>query len=190
MTDAEILDMTGGLEAPDVEPEPPAKTEVPGKDAGAPYGRDARGRPRRKPGPKPGARAPRKSAAARPATPKRTAYQNHRDGVAGILQLIAAPLAIAGQKNPVALADAAAITLHTPAVADGLAQVAEQDSRVAAILDRITQVGPYAAVIAPLVALGAQLAVNHSLIPRELGAQLGAHAPEAVIEHVAQMAAA
>jgi hypothetical protein len=104
--------------------------------------------------------------------------------------LAAAPLAIAGQANVAALADAATLTVYADPVADGFQQVAETDARVAAVLDRVMQVGPYAAIIAPLIGLVTQLGVNHRLVPEALGAQLGAMSPAAIIEHVMGPAAA
>jgi hypothetical protein len=42
--------------------------------------------------------------------------------------------------------------------------VAEQDPKVARVLDRICAVGPYGALVTAVVGLGAQLAANHGRI--------------------------
>jgi hypothetical protein len=104
--------------------------------------------------------------------------------VKGLVQLVAAPLVIAGQRNKAALADAAALTAYADPLADGFQTVAENDARVAQVLDRVLQVGPYAAILAPLIGLVTQLGVNHGAIPTELGTQLGALPPDDLIAHV------
>jgi len=163
------------------------KREVPGKDAEAPYGRTASGNPRRKPGP----RGPRSSSSsstprrpATPRTPRKPSMPDYRPGIVGIAQLVAAPLAIAGQRSPVALADAAAITVHAAPIAEGLQAAAQMDARVAAILDRVLQIGPYAMVVEPIVSLVVQLAANHEVIPITAARGLGAMSRDELIEHV------
>jgi hypothetical protein len=167
-------------------PEPNATT-----DAEAPYGRRADGTPKAKPGRPKGSRSSTGSPAAprpprpRSSTPRKAASKpDYRQGVAGLFQLAAAPLALAGQRNKALLADSATLIAFSEPMANGLQTVAEQDARVAAVLDRVLSVGPYAAVIAPLIGLCTQLAVNHGVIPVEVGQSMGAAHPDAVIEHV------
>lgn len=172
------------LPIPEVADQVPDPAPADGRDDEAPWGRTSSGKPRRKPGPKPGTKpaAPKPRAAS--SAPRKPKAPDYRTGVLGIIQLVAAPLVIAGRTNPVAMADAAALTVHAEALADGCQAVAESDARVAALLDRVLQVGPYAALIAPVVALGTQLAVNHGLVPTDLGQALGAAPPDVLIAHV------
>ena len=67
-------------------------------------------------------------------------------------------------------ADAGAIALHWPSVAKELAHLAETQEPIARIIDPLIQVGPYAGLIAAVLPLAMQLAVNHGRIkPGSLG---------------------
>jgi len=178
----------GDAPAPEPAPEPDPK------DPDAPYGRTRSGAPRRKPGPK-GPRTARAPGRARPSATSSSARRrpqapDYASGVRGLVQLVAAPMFLAGQRNPAALADAATLIVHADALGAGAQAVAEADSRVAQFLDRLLAAGPWAAMVAPLVALGVQIGVNHGLIPLETGRGLGAMAPEQLVEHVTGMPAA
>lgn len=169
----------------------PADTPPPaaaGTDPEAPWGRRADGTPKAKPGRPKGTpnTSPR-----RPATPRAAQQRpkapsggggsskrrepDYRGGINGILQLLAAPLVVAGAKSDAALADAAALTIHGPAIADALHQMALERPEIAAVLDRVLSVGPYGALLAAALPLAVQIAVNHQVIPDMVGAGMGAH---------------
>lgn len=147
----------------------------------APYGFTREGTPRGKPGPKPGTRSrvkkgrPSPNRAAPNSAPRKgpAPGPDYRAGIRGMLQMVAAPLAIAGMKKPELAMDAATITLHADSVADGLAEAALEVPQLQAILDRVMAVGPWGAALAPVLALGAQIMANHGLIPAGTMGTLG-----------------
>lgn len=178
-------------------PDPDAAPAVaPAAEPAAPYGRRKDGQPARKPGrprkaranaagPKvpapPGAArtAPRKPAARKPAV------SPYEAAVAGPLQMLATSLAITGaaQKSPVLVADAHAIGKHAPVIAKALAEIADQDPRVAAVLERLAQVGPWGALVGALVPLALQLAANHGASAAiTFGGALGVVHPQALLD--------
>lgn len=142
-----------------------APEPLPERDSDAPYGRKADGTPRQPPGPKPrrerSAQSRAEPVTAEPVTDSRRAVW--QAGLAGYAQMTAglAVVAYNRSQNDAYLADAAAITLHSPALSGALVAVAEQDPKVARVLDRICAVGPYGALVTAVVGLGAQLAANH-----------------------------
>lgn len=158
-----------------------------------------RGRPRTRSagtsGPKttPGPRAPTggpKSPRARPAASggakgRKTKADGYEEGLNGILQLICVPLIGAG-----AWADVAAVSLHGPALSKAIAQTADHDERLAAILDKALQVGPYGLVLTALMSLGAQIGVNHGAIPGEAARFFGALPTEVLMNVFRQQQAA
>lgn len=179
----------GAGDAP-ADPPPPAPD---GKDPDAPWGRTSSGKPRGKPGPKGPrtARAPGRRSSSSSSGRRRPQTPDYATGVKGLVQLVAAPLFMAGQKNVVALADAATLVAYAEPLGAGAQAVAESDAKVAQLLDRILAVGPYAALLAPVMGLAVQLGVNHNVVPLEMGRGLGAAAPEEVIASViGQQAAA
>jgi hypothetical protein len=161
----------------------------------APYGFTKEGTPRGKPGPKPGMRNRRKGSKAphsRPASssssrPKPPPGPDYRAGIRGILQMIAAPLAIAGMKQPDLALDAATITLHADSVAEGVAEAALEIPQLQAILDRVMTVGPWGAAVAPVLALGAQIMANHNVIPP---GTMGTYTREEILGHLHGLQAA
>lgn len=160
------------------EPTPGSKTE----DPNAPYGVTSTGVPRGKPGRKPAAKkaaAPRKAPAIPglakkagprvPPPPKKTAidYGPALTAMAG--QLIG-PVAVVGLvRNDIRLiADAATVANALPAIVEGANLAADQFPVVAAILDKVCKVGPYAGLMGGLGMMVGQIAVNHGLIPAGL----------------------
>lgn len=107
-------------------------------------------------------RAPARPRRAAAAAPK---VSPHKQAALGILQLAAAPLAMAGRWVPVLQLDALALTLHAEPLADALAAVAEEDSRWAAVMEKAGNIGPKGALILAGLPVVLQLAANHRLMP-------------------------
>jgi len=84
-------------------------------------------------------------------------------GVQGLAQLGSALVLMAGKAtgNTAYLADAATIAANAPAIADACVQVAKNDARFAAALDKVCSSGPYAALIGVGVSVGVQCLRNH-----------------------------
>jgi hypothetical protein len=148
---------------------PEAVTDVPpvpmvGDDPEAPYGRKADGTARSRPGRKPGQRSGTGQSRARTST-KAPALVDYKTPILGLFQIPAGALAIAGMQRPVLLADSAAVTIHAEPIATALDQLAHERPEVAAVLDRILQVGPYGVLIAAVAPLALQLLSNHSILP-------------------------
>lgn len=137
-------------------------------DPNAPYGRTRDGKPRRKPGPPPRKTPPGPRSSAPPKTPgprPKAAGPDYATAFAGLMQLPAAGLALAGMRRPELKADAAALALHTGPVSQAVGQLAHDQPQVAAILDRIMAVGPYGALIAAVSPLVLQVLCNHGIVP-------------------------
>ena len=137
-------------------------------DTEAPYGRKADGTPRSKPGRRPGQKSgtgttTRKSASTRATSSP--AFTDYKTPILGLMQIPAGALAIAGMQKPVFLADSAAITIHGENIATALDQLAQERPEVAAVLDRVLQVGPYGVLIAAVAPLVLQILANHNVLP-------------------------
>jgi hypothetical protein len=78
------------------------------------------------------------------------------DGLEGYAQLAQAGLIAFRQ-----YADAGALGLHFPKIAEEIAKLASADDRVAGWIDPIIAAGPYTALIAAVLPLAMQLGVNH-----------------------------
>lgn len=162
-------------------------------DAEAPYGRKADGTPKRRPGRPPKAPEAAPGAASSSAPPKttkrRTASPSPRPkaGTAesyakAVGDLLSLPVGILGalgaaRESPVLVADAAVIDMHGPAFAAAVGDLAMEMPPVAAILDRLTAAGPYAALLTAVAPIVLQLGANHGMIPVGI---LGTQQPAAV----------
>lgn len=126
--------------------------------------------------------------AARKAAARRNKAADYRKGVTGLLQMAGLPLLAAGKAthSTALLADAVAISTHAEPVAEAVADLAVEDARVAAVLDKLMSVGPYSALIGAVMPLAIQLAANHGIIGPDQAAMLGATPPA---EYVAELAA-
>jgi hypothetical protein len=103
------------------------------------------------------------SSPVRHATPKVTAERE--EAVAQLGMFAQVPLIATKQ-----LADAATIGIHWPKVSHELAVLAETQEPIANIIDPLMKVGPYAALIATLLPMAMQIAVNHGrLKPGSMG---------------------
>lgn len=127
-----------------------------------------------------GARAP-KPGAATPKSKTQKYQTDYRKGLNGMLQLASFPLVMLGTQKPAFLADAAAIGEHGPGVVDAVNDLAQEDPRLAAVLDKILGMGPYGALIAAVLPLAAQLLANHKIIPAGVAKALGAKDPDVLV---------
>lgn len=93
-------------------------------------------------------------------TTNKTPFERRKEGVTGILQMIATPMAFV----PTLLPDAAVIARYGEEVGTEAAAIAAEDERVARVLDRISSMGPYSRLCGLVFAMGAQIAANHGLI--------------------------
>lgn len=86
------------------------------------------------------------------------------DAIRGILQLPAAALIITGQRleSVPIVADGATILVHGPQVAEAIEELARNDPRVMALLEKVLAFGPYGALLAALFPFVAQLVRNHN----------------------------
>lgn len=94
----------------------------------------------------------------------RPAQPDYRSAVAGLLQLPAMALSVGSRVAPTLGLDAAALALHTPPIADAVHHLALDDPRIAAILERVMQVGPYGALVAAVSPLLLQVLCNHGWV--------------------------
>lgn len=116
--------------------------------------------------------------------PRPKGQPDYRPGLNGLVQLASMPLVMVGMAKPVFLADAAAITQHGPPIVEAVNDLAHEDPRLAAVLDRVLSMGPYGALIAAVLPLGAQVLANHKLIPAGVARALGATDPDALITNL------
>ena len=125
---------------------------------------------------------PAKNTTPRPAAaPKRASgKQNLREEAAnGIGQMLAFGAMVSGN-----LADAGAIGMHWPDMAHEAAVIAETDSTMAGLLDKLLEVGPYGKLIILGLPLVAQVLVNHRLVKPEAMAGAGVVHPDALAAQV------
>jgi len=137
-----------------------------GTDEEAPYGRKPDGSPRARPGRKPGqttGTGTRRTSTRKPTTA--SPIQDYKTPLLGLFQIPAGALAIAGMQKPVFAADAAAIAIHSENIAEALDQLAHERPEIAAVLDRVLQIGPYGVLIAAVAPLAFQILTNHGAVP-------------------------
>jgi hypothetical protein len=125
------------------------------------------------------AKAPRSRSKASPAAPPTPSTQ---EALQGLLQLPAGGLIIAGKRaNSIPLiADGATILVHGPALAAAIAEIAENDPRVMALLEKVITFGPYGGLATAMILMAGQFARNHGA-PEELTTMTGAVTPEQII---------
>lgn len=152
----------------------------------APWGYKKDGTPKQRPGRRPsgntassvpGAPRPIRRAAAKKGQP------DYRPGMMGIAQMIAAPLVMIGaqRKSEALQADGLTVITHSPPVVEAINDLAHDDPRVAAILDKVMAVGPYGALVGAVIPMVTQLLRNHAFGPKEVLESMGAKAPEKLI---------
>jgi hypothetical protein len=191
-TDLYDVDMTGEPDSAFGDsPEAPATPERDDQgDGEAPYGYLKDGvTPRKKPGPSKGTRTgnaiprvnrPTNNRPGKPGPkPKQSHGTDYRAGITGLLQIPSAMLGMLGQRDETFALDGAALSMHSPALAEALNDLAQDNIAVAAALDRILAVGPYGAILGALMPLAFQIAANHKLIPDAMAAGAGVYPRDA-----------
>lgn len=172
----------------------PAGADV---DPDAPWGRRADGTPRAKPGVKPGraTAGPRKAAAPGPrkatgAASKKanSAAPDYRAAIIGIghlpigLASMAAKLIRDDRTRAAVQLDAITVKIHLPAVAEAVNSVAQDNAKVANVLDKIVSVGPYGEIIAAVSPIVLQCLVNHGAM--EPNPSMGLYPPDQLLAAV------
>ncbi len=164
-------------------PTPEEAVEV---DPEAPYGRMKNGKPYKH---------PRKSAAqtyaaaqapekrrGRPPKAKGVSYQEKAAALLS-LPMMGIGIAAAATGSEALQADSATIVLYQPKLSETLGDLAEQKPEFAAVLDKMTAVGPYGALMMVALPMTLQVLANHKVIkPIE---QLGVVDREQIIKAVA-----
>lgn len=95
-----------------------------------------------------------------PKLPDLTPRERREQGVAGILQFIAAPLLLVPRLRP----DACVVAYYGEAVGKEVADIADNDPRLARLVDKVASLGPYAGLATLVMAMGFQMAANHGLV--------------------------
>jgi hypothetical protein len=105
-----------------------------------------------------------------------------KDGVKGLVQIGAGLCMVMDSRVPDNniswRCDAVTLASNADGIADACAETAKHNASFAAALDKITQAGPYAALVGVMMSVGAQLARNHGVKAAEM---LGAEPPEKII---------
>lgn len=105
------------------------------------------------------------------------------DGIRGILQIPAAGLILAGQRmdSIPLIADGATILYHGPALAQATIQIAENDPRIMALIEKLVQFGPYGMFVTVVFSMAIQGGRNHEVAAPGLLESFGAMPPEQII---------
>jgi hypothetical protein len=154
-------------------------TAAPETTPEAPYGYKADGTPRGKPG--------RRAGQTTGTGMRRRRTAAKVDYATPIVSLFSIPsgacaLAAAQLKSKPLAADAAAIDMHAPQIAQAFDQLAQEQPQVAAVLDKVLQGGPYVIVFAACLPLVLQLTTNHGMTPPGI---MGAVHPDALVARYA-----
>lgn len=166
--------------------------QAPAPDPGAPYGRTASGRPRKRAlsGKRGRPRGSRTSVIG--ATGQKRAGAggkkpvDYRPGILRLGGLLTLPLAF---RAPV---DAAVVDFHlqgedtpdNPGIARAISNLANENPQVAAVLDRVLAAGPYAELVGAVMPLAVQLLTNHGRIPVPVATKLGATDPAVIAQQL------
>lgn len=160
---------------------PPKRTKPADAD---PASRPPRSRQR------PGKNARAASKPAKPAPPPQSDGER-QSGVQGLVQIGAAVCMLLDQRTPeknIAFkADAITLANAADPIASAVVETAKHNQQFAAVVDKITAAGPYAALIGVGFQVGMQLAANHGVKAAQM---MGALAPEDLVASVEQAQAA
>lgn len=107
----------------------------------------------------------------------------------GLMQVLAFGAGLLGRFKiaPVLPEDIAAVHYHARPIAKSLADAASEDERFAAVFDRLTDLGPYGAIIEAVTPLVVQIFANHKPEIRNdpaLAQQMGAVPPDQLMQLV------
>lgn len=102
----------------------------------------------------------------------RKSATDYRPALGGYAQLGASVLMM------VSPLDAGTVAHHAPGVIDAIQLTAEAEPKVAAALDRILSMGPYAVLVTALTPMLVEVGANHGWIPEGLAGGLGARSLE------------
>lgn len=145
---------------------------------------DKQSRPKRAP------KAARSRVQAPKATQAKTSPEldaQRSDGIKGLVQMAAVGCLMMDGKTPddnIAFkADAVTLANSADALASACVETAKANPGFARIVDKVTQAGPYAALVSVTLSIGAQLARNHGV---KAGEMLGARPPESVLQDLEQ----
>jgi hypothetical protein len=165
----------------DVPSDAPPKPTGPPPDSDAPYGYTERGTPRKAPfKARPNRRKPKSQVRS---TKTGKIGKDHRDAIAGAVQVALIPLGVLGARpgHEVFLADVVAVADNAPPIIEALNDLAQDNAVLARVFEKLGAVGPYGALVAALTPLVAQLATNHQVLPLEVTGPLGATDPGALL---------
>lgn len=113
--------------------------------------------------------------------------QERSDGIKGLVQMSAAVCLVADSRTPdhdiSFQADAITLASAADQIADAVVATCKKSESFARVVDKVTQVGPYAALVGVVFSVGAQLARNHGMQAAEM---MGAVPPEQLIASVMQ----
>lgn len=92
--------------------------------------------------------------------------------------------------SPAIAADGILVIRQAPDVSKALSDLAKNDPRVAAALERMLTVGTYGALVAAVAPLMIGIAANHGVIPAHVAGMVGVELPdpEALFDHAREMA--
>jgi hypothetical protein len=176
-------DFAAAMAAP--ESDEPIATAPPRRDREAPYGRKLDGSPKAGPGGRPArskddkARVTSTPSGAK-AESKEDAHARRVSGVSGLVQAVSiAPLMMYQRTQGKAWqADVITLTSSADPLAQACADTAEVSPSFAKLVDSVSNVGPYTALVSVGLGIGAQLLANHGVA---IGRALGATNPDELI---------
>lgn len=124
-----------------------------------------------------GSSAPRASSTGRTSKPAGPDYASTIQDLM-VFPIVGLSAAAQFTGNPALMLDSMAMAMHSPTIAAAGAQFAQDNAWLASFLDRVQKISPAATLISAFLGLGAQVAVNHKMIPPAVGAGLGALPPD------------
>jgi hypothetical protein len=147
---------------------------TPKKKAGRPRGRrvtSSRSRTTAGAAPRPVAAPQPKKTAGTTGTRASSKKPDYTEGIAKIFGMIGGALVLAPE--PFSL-DGMAVLQHGQNLAEGVNELAGEIPAVAAVCEKLLRAAPTFKIVSALASFGAQLLVNHRIIPEHLGSQAGA----------------
>lgn len=90
---------------------------------------------------------------------------DYRESVLGVIQVISLPLAAVATRDDRFAADLVAVEASAEPIADAFDQMARTNDKIAKVLDKLAEVGPYGLLISAVAPLVLQVAANHEAIP-------------------------